>query len=150
MAGNNLPVYSKVGDIQSGGGAVIGPTANTAQDGTGSGITSVFQADATNGGLLQKLIAIAVGSPATTVMRVFICSVTGAFTAGTSNTSANTWLVKEMTLPTQTLSQVAASIPFEIPMNMMLPPGYRVLVTFGTSTGAAGTGYVVTGVAGKF
>jgi hypothetical protein len=150
MSGNNNPVYSKVGDVQSGAGVVIGPSANTAQDGTGANTYMVFQADTTNGGLLQKLIARTIGSPAATVMRIYICTVTGAFTPGTSNTAATTYLIDEITLPAQTLSQVAAAIGFQVAMNLMMPPGYRILVSFGTSTGAAGTGYVVTGVGGKY
>ena len=149
MPANTNPIYSKSGNINS-GGSIIGPTANTAQDGTGSAIYPIWQADATNGGLLQKLVARSVGSPATTVMRIYICSVTGAFTAGTSNTAANTWLYDEITLTTQTLSQVAASLPWEKAMNIMLPAGYRILVSFGTSTGAAGTGYSVVGVGGNY
>lgn len=149
MPANTNPIYSKSGNISS-YGSVIGPTANTAQDGTGSAIYPIWQADATNGGLLQKLVARSVGSPATTVMRIYICSVTGAFTAGTSNTAANTWLYDEITLTTQTLSQVAASLPWEKAMNIMLPAGYRILVSFGTSTGAAGTGYSVVGVGGNY
>ena len=143
------PIYTKVPDIQSGGGAVIGPTANTAQDGTGSGITSVFQAGA-NGGYVQRLRFKAVGSPAATVARVFICNVTGAFTPGTSNTSATAWFFDEITLPAVTLSQTAAQPPLDMMMNLALPPSYRLLVTFGTSTGSAGTGYFVTGIGGAY
>lgn len=151
MAAPNVePLYSRQGDIQFGGAGVIGPTANTAQDGTGSAISSVYQADTTNGNFLSKLVFESAGSPAATVARVFICSVTGAFTAGTSNTAANTAKYAEVTLPSVTLSQTAAAPHFEVPMNIQLPPGYRVLVSFGTSTGAAGTGWVVSGVGGKY
>lgn len=150
MPANIDPIYSRTADIQSGGGAVIGPNANTAQDGTGSNITAVYQADPTNGGYLQRLRFRAAGSPVATVARIFICSVTGAFTPGTSNTSANTWLWDEVTLPAVTLSQVAQSNPLELPMNLPMPPGYRILVAFGTSTGSAGTGWVVTAAAGKY
>jgi hypothetical protein len=150
MAANLDPIYSKAGDIQSGGGAVIGPNANTAQDGTGANITSVFQADTTNGGFIQRLRFRSAGSPAATVARVYVCSVTGAFTPGTSNTAANTWLIDEIALPAVTVSQTLASNPFDVPLNFALPAGYRLLVSFGTSTGSAGTGWVVTGIGGAY
>lgn len=143
------PIYSRAGDIQL-GAAVLGPSANTALDGTGANTTSVFQADTTNGGYVDTLRLKPVGSPAATVARVFICTVTGAFTPGTSNTAANTSLYTEVTLPTITQSQAAASPDFTVPLKLALPPGYRLLLTFGTSTGAAGTGYAATVVGGKY
>ena len=151
MAGNTDPIYSKVGDIQS-AGAVIGPTANTAQDGTSSSTSmyAVHQADATNGGFVSGLNLQAVGSPALTVLRIYISTITGALTMGTTNVVTNTFLLKEWTLPAVTLSQTAAAPNHFVPLNIMLPPGYRILVSFGTSTGAAGTGYIATAVGGKY
>jgi len=152
MAGNSDPIYSKIGDIQSLNAAVAGPTANTAQDGTSSATSmySVYQADATNGGWLSGVNFQSAGSPAATVARIYISSITGALTMGTTNTAANTFLFKEVTLPVTTLSQTAAAPNFYVPMNIMMPAGYRILVSFGTSTGAAGTGYVVQAIAGKY
>ncbi len=149
MPSNTDPIFSRVGDVQW-ADSVIGPSANTALDGTGSNIYNVFQADTTNGGFLRSIRAKPIGSPAATVMRIFICSVTGAFTPGSSNTAANTVLWDEITLPAITASGTAAMPTFEAPMNLALPPGYHVLVSFHTSTGAAGVGYRVTGVGGKY
>jgi hypothetical protein len=149
MPANNQPIYSKAPDIQ-GAGAIIGPTANTAQDGTGAATYSVFQADTTNGGFVQRIRFKAVGSPATTVARVFIHTASGGFTPGTTNTVANMQMIAEITLPTITLSQVAASPDYDVLLGIGVPAGFRVCVTFGTSTGAAGTGYMVTGLGGKY
>lgn len=149
MAANIDPIYSRAPDVQM-GAAILGPSANTALDGTGANTTSIFQADSVNGGYVQKVIAKAVGSPAATVMRIFVCSVTGAFTPGTSNTAANTAMVAEYTLPAITVSQTAATPQYEIPVNFPLPAGWRLLATFGTSTGASGTGYALTTVGGKY
>lgn len=146
---NTEPRFTREPDIQ--GTAVIGPSANTAFDGTGANITSIFQADTTSGGFVSKVRFKAAGSPAATVARLFICSVTGTFTPGTSNTSANTWLFEEVALPAITSSQVdITSNDYEMNLNIALPPGYRLLAAFGTSTGAAGTGYKVTTIAGKY
>lgn len=151
MPANTSPIFTRAADIQL-ANAVLGPTANTALDGTSSATSSaiIFQSDTTEGGFVQKVILKSVGSPAATVARIFVCSVTGAFTMGTSNTAANTRLVAESTLPAITVSQTAASPQFEIPLNFALPAGWRLLISFGTSTGAAGTGYSVTVVGGKY
>lgn len=150
MAANRDPIFSSAPDIQL-GGAVLGPSANTAQDGTGANITSIFQADASNGGFVEAVILAAVGAPAATVARVYICTVTGAFTPGTSNTAATTSLIGELTLPVvSAVSQTIAQAPQVIPIGRALPAGYRLLISFGTSTGAAGTGYAVTAVGGKY
>lgn len=149
MAANTSPIYTRTPDVQV-AGAVIGPSANTATDGTGANITAVYTADATEGGFVQKMILKPVGSPAATVARVFLHTNTGSFTPGTTNTDANTALIAETALPAWTLSQTASSPQFEIPLNIPLPASYKLLVTFGTSTGAAGTGYAVTTIGGKY
>ena len=149
MPANRFPIYTRTADVQI-GGAVLGPSANTSLDGTGSNITSIFQADTTEGGFVQKVIAKPVGSPAATVLRIFVCTNTGAFTPGTTNTAANTSLIAEYSLPAITVSQTLASPQFEVPINFPLPSGFRLLATFGTSTGSAGTGYALSVVAGKY
>jgi hypothetical protein len=149
MAANTNPIFGRAADVQL-GGAVLGPSANTAQDGTGANITSIFQADATEGGFVDEVRLKPVGSPAATVVRVFICSVTGAFTPGTSNTAANTALCWEQTLPSVTSSNLNAQSDVAIPIRKGIPAGYRLLITFGTSTGAAGTGYAVTTFGAKY
>lgn len=142
---NNDPIYSKVGDIQS-NGALLGPTANTAQDGTGT-LYPVWQAGATNGGFLSRLLFESVTTTAATVCRVFLSSITGSWTG---NTAANTWKIGEISLPAVTVSQTAQAPHLELPVNLPVPPGYRIVVSFGTSTGAGTTGWIVVGVGGKY
>jgi hypothetical protein len=149
MAANVNPIFVRTPDVQL-GGAVLGPSANTAQDGTGSNITSIFQADTAEGGFVDEIRLKPVGSPAATVARIFICTVTGAFTPGTSNTAANTAMISEMTLAAVTSSNTAAQNDIAIPIRKALPAGYRLLITFGTSTGASGTGYATTTFGGKY
>ena len=69
MAGNQAPIYSRVGDIQ---GSVILTTA--ANDYTGNNInnTIVYQADPTNGGFIQRLRFKALGTNVATVARIYI------------------------------------------------------------------------------
>jgi hypothetical protein len=67
-----------------------------------------------------------------------------------SNTSLNTHLAWEVSLPAVTVSQTAQSPHIELVINTAFPPGYRLAVTFGTSTGASTTGWNVTVLAGKY
>ena len=145
MAANTAPIYSIAGHTESvagdNSGLVVGPTANTAQDGSGT-LYKAFTAGA-NGSYVQKIRFRPVGSPAATVARVFIST-------STSTSATNTWLYDEITLPAVTLSQTAASSVFELPLNFALNASYLLYVTFGTSTGSAGTGYSVVTIAGDY
>lgn len=151
MSANVQPIYTRAPDVQA-ANAVIGPTANTAQDGSSSSTSMylVAQADATEGGFFKRLRFQPVGSPAATVARIYLCSETGAFTMGTSNTSSNTFLIGELQLPAVTLSQTVPAAAADFMLNEAIPPGWRILVSFGTSTGGAGTGYRVTAFGGKY
>jgi hypothetical protein len=130
---------------------LLGATANTAQDGTGT-IYPIFQADTTNGGYVQRILFQSITSTAATVCRIFITDTVPTVTSGAlvSNTSLNTHLAWEITLPLVTVSQTSQSPHIELPINMALPPGYRLAATFGTSTGAATTGWSVIVIAGKY
>lgn len=160
MAANTDPIYSRAPDIQtsdqynSGTGIGGSGLGNTARDGS-SGATNmwqVFQADLTNGGFIQRLrvkLTHTSGASTATVLRVFICSNTsGSFTAGTTNTSTNTTLYTEMSIPSLTATDTAGLTDFELPLNFALPAGYRILVSVGT---AMSTGLLsVTAIGGKY
>jgi hypothetical protein len=154
MAANSDAIYSKVGDIQTdtlAAATLLGPTANTAQDGTGT-VYPIFTADATNGGYVQRILFQPISTVIATVCRVFIVDTVPTVTSGAlvSNTSLNTHLAWEIGLPAVTVSQVAAAPHLELPINVALPPGYRLAVTFGTSTGASTTGWNAIVIAGKY
>src|ERR1700747_1878368 len=140
MAANTSPIYSKVADIQWG---TLITTANTAVDGTGTVVT-IFTADATNGGRAERIKARAAGTNIATVLRIFINN-------GSSNTTAsNNTLYAEVTLPATTLSQVAAladACVGILDFPLVLPPGYKLNITIGTTVSA---GYYVTAVGGKY
>lgn len=145
MAANTAPIFSIVGAVDSGaannGGTIIGSTANTAQDGSGT-LYKIFTAG-TNGSYVQKVRFRPISTTAATVARVFISS------SSTTSTTA-TWLYDEITLPAVTVSQTAASSVFELPLNFALDPSYLLYVTFGTSTGAGTTGYSVVVIGGDY
>ncbi len=138
MAANTAPIFSLLGDVQWGATAIT--TANTAKDGTGTALT-VFTADATNGGFVQRIRFRAAGTNIATVARVFINN-------GLTNTDpVNSNLWDEITLAASTLSEVAALATYELPLNFALPPGYTLNVTIGTTVAA---GYYVSVIGGKY
>ena len=139
MAANTDPIFSSAPDVQF-GSIASGASANTALDGTGT-VTTVFTADATNGGFLQRLRVKAPSVSTPTVMRIFINN------GSTNATASNNSLFEEILIPTITATNVASTISMEVPMSIALPAGYKVNVCLGTSiTGAV----YVTAVGGKF
>ena len=132
---NVAPIYTRVGDIQwgasDGNGGTPGPlkTANTAKDGTGTVLT-VFTADTTNGGYAEKIIVSTAGTNVPTVMRIFVNN------GGSNATILNNVLRAELTLPATTLSETQAQGPYVVALNWVLPPGYKINVTLGTTIAA--------------
>lgn len=133
---NTKPIYTREPDNQWGTVAA----ANTAKDGTGTVVT-VFTADATNGGRVEKLKVRPLGTNVATVMRVFINN------GLTNATAANNVLYMEKTLPATTVSETAELPDVEIPLNLALYKGHKLNVTLGTVVAA---GLAVTAVGGKY
>lgn len=145
MAANTAPIFGKAPNVQV-GGAILGSTAVTLQDGSGA-TPIIFYAGATDGSFVDQIVLKSVGSPAATVCRIFYCTssvVPGSFTPGTTNTVANTSLLTEFSLATITSSASNAQNDLVIPIRKPIGIGHKLLIGFGTSTGAAGTGYAVT------
>ena len=117
--------------------------ANTTADLTAGTIYLVWTADATNGGFLRSLRckATPAGNTTATVLRVWLNN--GATTA----TATNNILLGELTLPAVTASGTTATPELEYPVNLAIPPSYRVYVTIHT---ASANGWAVTGVGGKY
>jgi hypothetical protein len=149
MAANTDPIYTRTPDIQL-HGAVIGSTQNTATDGTGSAMYLVFTADATEGGFVHKVIFKPISTIAATCIRVWFCSATGAFTPGTTNTAANTTMLAEVSAAAFTASNTLAAPVYEVGLNFPMPASTKILVSFGTSTGAGTTGFNPLVIGGKY
>jgi hypothetical protein len=136
---NNNPIYVAAPQL-SVGGAVIGASANTATDGTGANMFKIFDAAAT-GSFVFSVQFKAISTIAATVVRLWYCTDTGTFTAGTTNTAANTTMIGEITVAAFTASNTLASPPYEIVVNKGMPASTKLLASFGTSTGAGTTGF---------
>lgn len=129
MAANTEPIFSKNGKI----GSVLVTAANTSSQGGGTIGTDIFlafTADATNGSFIRQVRFIVTATTANTastatVGRVFISSVTSGAT-----TSANTFMIAEITLPSLTAdSSTAGASYIDIPLGFPIPASYTILVT---------------------
>jgi len=158
MPANFNPIYARTPDLQVAGAASatappLGPTALAASDGTGaSGMYAIYQADATEGSFVQKVILKPIssgsGTTAATVIRLYYHRQT-TFTVGTNNGVTNTALIAELSTSSWTYSSTTASPQYEIPINMPMNPGTWLTISFGTATGAS-QGYNPVTIAGKY
>jgi hypothetical protein len=145
MAANNLPIYSKLGQINW--VPTVITTANTARDGTGSA-DIIFTADATNGGRVERVRACAIGTNVATVLRIFINN------GSNPEVAANNVLYSEATCAATTASEAARLVHNDIPSSVdtmafpiTLPPGYRLLATIGTTVAS---GFKVMAIGGTY
>lgn len=138
MAANTNPIFSRTPDIQWSAAALT--AANTAKDGTGT-VTTVFTADATEGGFVIKLVCKPIGTNIQSLLRIFVNN------GATNATAANNSLIEEYTLPATTLSETSAQFANEITLNLALPAGYKLNCTLGTAVAA---GWQITVFGGKY
>lgn len=136
---NNQPIFSRIGDIQWSGASAS--AANTTRDMTTGTTYSVFTADSTSGGYVQRIRFRPLGTNVATVARIWINN------GSATNTAANNILWDEVSLPASTLNEASALSLTELPLNFALPPGYRIFVTLGTAVAA---GYAVSVIGGKY
>lgn len=145
MAANTSPIFGRTPDVQL-GSTVLGPSAQTGtvpSQGIDANTVSIFQSDTSEGSFVDHVSLKAVGSAAATVARIYACNVTGTYTPGTSNTLATVAMIAEVSMAAITASATVAQVDVALPIRRALPAGWRLLIGFGTSTGAAGTGYQV-------
>lgn len=127
MGGNAQPQFTRQGNVNS----VLITAANTSSEGGGTIGTDTFlafTADATNGSFVDSVrfipVATATTTTTATVGRVYISSVTSGTT-----TSANTWLVDEVTLAAQSADSGTTPVyQIDVPVNTRIPAGYTILV----------------------
>jgi hypothetical protein len=136
MSLNTSPIFSAAPVI---GWATI-TAANTATDGTGT-VATIFTADATNGGRVERIKVRALGTNVATVIRFFINN------GSTNATAANNTLFYEATIAATTGSQTSALADNEFILGLALPAGYKIIATIGTAVAA---GLAVTAVGGKY
>lgn len=139
MALNTNPIYSGVGDIQW---TVVQTAVNASYDATAANAAIAFSASI-SGSFVQRIRFKASGSTTATAARVFINN------GATSASAANNVLFDEITLPLTSATQTAATAVYELPMNIALPAGYRILTTL-TTAQSAGGGWYAAAVGGSY
>ena len=138
MAANTESIFSRKPDIQF---AATITAANTATDGTGTVVT-VFTADATNGGYVDRIRLKASGTNVTTVARLFLNN------GSTNVTATNNTLWDELTLPATTASNLAViGSAMEFGIGFPIPAGYKWNVVLGT---AVAGGWQPTAIGGAY
>jgi hypothetical protein len=136
---NNQPIFSRVGDIQWSGASAS--AANTTKDLTTGTTYSVFHADPTSGGYVQRIRFRPLGTNAATVARIWINN------GSSTGVAANNILFDEVSLSATTISETSANTLVELPLNFALPPNYKIFVTLGVTASA---GYAVSVIGGKY
>jgi hypothetical protein len=109
--------------------------ANTATDGTGTTLLlATAPATASGGSLVERIRCMHLGTNVATVVRVFLNNGSSPAVAG------NNSLIAEKTMPANTLTQTAESIPQDIILNQVLKASAtvpeRIYVTIGTAVAA--------------
>ncbi len=137
MATNTTPIFT--GTVISSFGAAV-TAANTAADGTGT-VTTIFTADATNGGFVGMIKLKPLGTNVASVARFFINN------GSTNATATNNALIGELTLPATTVSQTAALVELGYPVMQALQAGYKINMTLGTAVAA---GWIASVDAGSY
>ena len=150
MAGNNAPIFTKVGDIQGGVYMAAAPIA-TDYAGTNTTATNIiFIADSTNGGYVQRLRFKAAGSNNATVARVFIndgsnnqvttiTSSTWTTPPGTPSSSGGSLLTQSYYAKVQSVDQYGSLSPISTETAAVSVTGPTGLITWNwtAATGAA-------------
>lgn len=140
MAANTSQIFSRVADIQW--GTLPSGVANTTMDGTGGTITLIFTADATNGGRIERVQAIHMGTNVAGAIRFWLNN------GSTTATATNNSLIEELAMAANVVSQTTISTPATmIRVPIVMPPGYRL---YATQTVNVASGYQVTAFGGKY
>jgi hypothetical protein len=129
MPANTAPIFGLTPNVNS-----VAPVGvNVKSDGSGTIGTDIFKAftAGSNGAWVSRVrftstASVAATTTTNTSVRVFVSSKTSGAT-----TSADTWLVGELNLPSVSAAHSTnATVPQELPCNFAIPAGYTVLVTY--------------------
>jgi hypothetical protein len=126
MAANTSPRFTGRGDFQ---GSVTVTAANTSKDLTSGALNLVYTAP-TDGGYVDGVIAMPLGSNVATVARLFLNN------GSTTNTATNNMMIGQENLPATTNSETTAlfKIWIPIPRNLQdIVAGHRLYVLLGTA-----------------
>lgn len=145
MPGNNDPIYSRVGDVTADGVSAFAAASMVTATGDYTGAATqhvkVFTADASNGSFVQRIRFKSLGTNIATVARIYVNN------GSTNTTASNNAFYGEVSLPAVTGSNTASTIDVDYPLNLALPPAFRLFAGIATTVTA---GWVAMGVGGKY
>lgn len=138
MPANTIPIFVKTPDNQW---ITIpsGVAGNTAKDGTGTTYT-VFTAGA-DGSFVEFIRIRPLGTNIQTVLRVFLNN------GSTPATATNNSFFTERTIPASTNSETQELNEQQIPLNIGLSPGQRILISNPQNVAA---GFQATAIGGDY
>lgn len=131
MTANTSPIFG-LSVKNSWSGAITAADTSLTAPATGGAQVMVAGAE---GAFVKRLLVKTLGTNVGTVLRVFLNN------GSALGTPANNALIKEITLPATTISQIAAGIDYEIPLNLQIQSGYKLYAAIGTAVAA---GVIVT------
>jgi len=108
--------------------ATVLQTANTALDGTGTVVIAYTAGP--NGSQCDGINLYPLGTNVQTVVRLFLNN------GGATTTATNNAPITDYTLPATALSQQAAMGNVFVPVGFVIPPGWRITATIGTTVAA--------------
>jgi hypothetical protein len=140
---NTSPTYTATPDVSNNNGTGMGQAMTAAAaDYTGISANYVLEHTAgANGSYVERLRFKALGTNVAAVARIFINN------GSTPGTAANNTFYGEVTLAATTASTTAGTVEIDYPMNVRLPPGFRIYVGLGASVAA---GWNCVAVAGQY
>jgi hypothetical protein len=143
MPANTAPIFTLTPEVMWSANMILANTTNLSAN---TNNYLVMTAGA-NGSYLQKIRFRHQSTNTTnsqaTVVRVFINN------GGAVTTPSNNTIWDEITIAANTVSQVAASANYELPLNFALPSGYTIYCTLGSNL-TAGTGIQATVIGGDY
>jgi hypothetical protein len=142
MPANIDPIYSRLGDVSNNSGTGMNQLVlAAANDYTGidADVSLIFTADVTNGSYVQRIRFKAGGTNTASVARIYINN------GSTPTSAANNVFYGEVSLPATTANAAAATVEIDYPLNLALPPGFRLYFGLGTAVAAGWVACVVGG-----
>jgi len=143
MPANTSPIFTLTPEVMWSVNMILANTTNLSANTNNYLVMSA----GTNGSYVQKIRfrhqSTNLTSSQATVVRVFINN------GGVVTNPINNTLWDEITIAANTVSQVAASANYELPLNFALPAGYTIYCTLGSAL-TAGTGIQATVIGGDY
>lgn len=132
MAANQQPIFTKKGNLTANGGTTMVPAMLTATgDYTGASANHVLAHTAGADGSYVKSVKFkALGTNVASVARIYLNN------GSTNVTATNNQFIGEVSLPATTAINTAATAEPEYPLELMIPPGFRLYIGLGTTVAA--------------